>query len=152
MDNSSKAEAIMDKARESVGNYCKEECGAYCCRKGYLVLDPEKVDLVTQGKKEEMLKEGTLKKLENGRFSMNMSIHDGCPSLKDMRCTIYKDRPKTCANFPIFLINDTVRLSLRCPAVRENLFYYYEKELIALGYKIAKEHPYSGLELHDVEF
>lgn len=152
MDKEKEALRIMEEARHKVGDYCRDECSAYCCRKGYLVLDPEKVDKVTQGKREEMLKDGSLKMLDNGRYSMNMSFHDGCPSLKDFRCTIHPERPKTCADFPIFPRGKLIHLSLRCPAVRNNFFFIYEKKLVALGYEIAKEHPYSGLELHDVDF
>ena len=44
-----KAEEIAEKARRSISKFCAEECKAYCCRKSYLVLTSEEVDLVAQG-------------------------------------------------------------------------------------------------------
>ncbi len=45
------AEQIAEKARKSISKFCYEECNAYCCRKGYLILNKDEVDVVTQGKK-----------------------------------------------------------------------------------------------------
>ena len=33
-----KAERIANKARTCISEFCYEECNAYCCRKGYLIL------------------------------------------------------------------------------------------------------------------
>ena len=78
-----------------------------------------------------------------------------CPSLSEWKCSIYKDnnRPKVCAEYPIFLDQKKkeVKLSPRCLAVREGKFYGYEAEMLALGYKIAKPHPYSEFEFTNVE-
>ncbi|MFQ5474254.1 MAG: hypothetical protein ACE5DM_00290 [Candidatus Nanoarchaeia archaeon] len=54
-------EAIADRARESISQYCIEECKAYCCRKGYLLLTPEEKALVAPDMKvKKLYKEDTL--------------------------------------------------------------------------------------------
>jgi Fe-S-cluster containining protein len=152
MDKHAKAEKIADEARDSISSYCSEECRAYCCRKGYLVLKPEEVDTVTQGRKEELLKREILKKLEDGRYSLHMGEYDTpCPSLKDFRCTIYDKRPDTCRRFPLFIEGDMVKLSPRCLAVKEGKFFPYVKQLMALRYKMAEAGFYYDMELYRFE-
>jgi len=126
------AEEIANKARKSISTYCYKECKAYCCRKGYLVLTKKQLNLITKnnpGKDQ-------IKPLVFNTFSLNLS--QSCPSLKDFKCVIHKnkDRPDTCKQFPVFIEKDTVRLSSRCPAIKEGLFYPYIYEWIALGYNI----------------
>ena len=48
-------ETIVKEAKESLTNFCLEECKALCCRKGFLVLKPDQVELVTQNRKEELI-------------------------------------------------------------------------------------------------
>lgn len=151
-----KAEKIAEKARESISRYCIEECKAYCCRKGYLPLNEDEVDLVTQGKRKELEDKGLLRKTVKERHSLNMGVYSTpCPSL-DMNkftCTIHTNpkRPKCCRDFPLFLENNLVKLSPRCPAVKENLFYPYVKQLLMLGYKLAENSQFADLELYKVE-
>ena len=75
-----KAECIANKARKEIGKYCYEECKAYCCRKGYLILKPSQVDTVTQNRRTELEEKGILKKLTEGKnkgcYSMYMSRSD----------------------------------------------------------------------------
>jgi len=147
-----KAEKIAEEARASISTFCGEECHAYCCRKGYLVLTKEQVPIVTQGRKAQMIKDETLMELDDGRFSMYMGKYDHpCPSLdiKTFRCTIYPNRPKTCMDFPLFLQDKGIRLSPRCLAVKEGKFYPYVSQLLALGYKLERWHPYSDMEIHN---
>jgi len=61
-----------------------------------------------------------------------------CPSLKDMKCLIHENpkRPKTCKDFPIFIIGKEIKISSRCPAKSEGKFFKFEKDAINLGYKI----------------
>ena len=40
------AEQLAIHARASISNYCFTECKAYCCRKGYLLLNSEEVSLM----------------------------------------------------------------------------------------------------------
>ncbi len=145
-------EKIAEEARDSIGDFCRDECKGYCCRKGYLVLTKEQVPIVTQGRQRKMIKDELLMELDDGRFSMFMGKYDHpCPSLyvKNFRCTIYKDRPQTCKDFPLFLVGKSIRLSPRCLAVKENKFYPYVAQLLKLGYKMEKWHPYSDMELQN---
>lgn len=136
-----KAEKIADDARNSISSYCSEECKAYCCRNGYLVLKEDEVDTVTQGRRKELIEKKLLKKIKGGKYSLFLGKHGVyCPSLKDFKCMIHDSphRSKTCADFPVFLIKNKLRLSPRCLAVKENKLYLYVKQLLALGYRLEK--------------
>jgi Fe-S-cluster containining protein len=70
------------------------------------------------------------------QFLLNLGVK-GCPKLNKFKCKIHKhvNRPKACREFPIFLWeNKKVKVSERCPAARENLFYRYLAEFKSLGY------------------
>lgn len=146
------AEQIADKARRSISKYCYEECKAFCCRNGYLVLTRREVNKVTQGKKEEMLRDGLLKELKDGKFSQNMG-EGGCQSLEDFKCQIHKSKfkPKACHEFPIFIRGKTVMLSTRCPAVKEGKLYPYVRQLAAMGLNIAERNYFSEMELYKLK-
>jgi len=126
------AETIADKAKKSISDYCIKECKAYCCRKGYLVLTKKELDIITQNKPAK----DQIKPLVFNTFSLNLS--PSCPSLKNFKCIIHKskDRPTTCKEFPVFIERNTVKLSGRCPAVKQGKFYPYVHEWIKLGYNI----------------
>ena len=154
MLNNIKAEKIANKARNSISNFCINDCKSYCCRKGYLILKKDEVPVVTQNKQEELTKKGLLKKIKD-KFSLYLGNYSQpCPSLKEFKCSIYKNpkRPKVCHDFPIFLKEDKVYLSPRCLAVKQNLFYPFLKKLTLLGYKIEESDPFYDLELYNVEF
>ena len=132
------AEAIAKQARKSIGRFCIEECKAYCCRKGYLILKPGQLDLVTQGNK--AILAHILKQLSNGDYSMYMGSPGlPCPSLNsDFTCKIHKkrNRPQACKDFPLFIKGNLIILSSRCLAVKQNLFYPFIRRLQLLGYKL----------------
>jgi len=134
------AEKIADKARNSLSDYCINECKSYCCRKGYLILTPIEVKLVCQGKDKELIEKEVLIEMEDGNHSLHLGNKElgGCPSLIDGKCAIHKDpnRPDTCRTFPVFIEGKKIRLSNRCPAVRANKLYPYVKEFLALGFEI----------------
>ncbi len=136
------AEAIAIEARASIGKYCIEECKAYCCRSSHLILDEGQVDVVTQGKREEITGRKLLERIPDRRYSLDMGDHSQpCPSLgRDFRCRIHKDsrRPKTCGDFPLFLHGKSILLSQRCPAVKENLLFPYTKRLSMMGYNVVR--------------
>ena len=149
-----KANKIANKARKSISKFCFEECKAYCCRKGYLVLTKYEVNKVTQRRTRELEKIKLLKKLENGNFSLNMGKNDfPCPSLQGYKCLVHKSlkRSKTCSDFPIFIEAEYVKLSPRCLAVKEGLFYPFVKQWMELGFKILKDDPLTDIELCNVE-
>jgi Fe-S-cluster containining protein len=148
-----KAEKIADKARNSIGKICMEDCHAFCCRKGYLVLEEKEVDKVTHNQRDKLIETHVLKKLEDGKYSLNLASKEGsCPSLKDNKCAIYTEteRPKACHRFPVFIHEKTVRLSPRCLAVKMGVFYPFEKEWIKLGYKIDKGSPLTDSDFYIV--
>jgi len=133
------AENIAEEARSSIGKFCSEECKSYCCRKGYLHLDAGNLNLVTQGRVKELEENKTLSK-KGGVFSLYMGNHDQpCPSLKDCKCMIHDNpnRPLACKQFPIFLEGKNIRMSCRCPAIKEGLLYPYIARLIQLGYSVS---------------
>ena len=132
-----KAEEIAEKARRSISRFCIEECKAYCCRKSYLVLTVEEMDLVTQGIENKLEDRKILKKMNKERYFLN--LRDGCPSLKNNLCVIHNNskRPLVCKQFPIFIKNKNIQLSPSCLAVKRDLFYPYVHEFLKLGYKIS---------------
>ncbi len=133
------AESIAKKARKSISEFCYNECHAYCCRKGYLVMSKTQANKVTNRKRAELEKGGILKRMDDGNYSLYMGKSDQpCPSLDGFKCTIHKSklRPLTCSLFPIFIEGKAVKLSNRCPAVKMGMFYPYIERWMALGYKI----------------
>jgi len=150
-----KAEYIINKARQSISGFCIKECKAYCCRTCYLILKESQLDTVTQGRREELVKEGVLFHMNDGRWSMNMGLTDKpCPSLdmKEYKCTIHKSRKRasTCREFPIFVDGLTIKLSPRCLAVKNGMLYPYIKQLLMLGYTLAEAEQYSDTDLYKI--
>lgn len=141
MNSKSKEEAekIAKEARQSISDYCINECHAYCCRKGYLILSDEEVDLLITKNKDELIKEESLKKQPDGKTSFNLGNSFGsCPRLVDNKCTVHKDpkRPSTCDKFPVFVREDSIRLSPRCFAVKTGMMYPFVHKFKELGFKI----------------
>ena len=142
-----KAEKIVKEARASLSSFCVDECRAYCCRKGYLVLEEDEVGIVLNGKEKEY--EGSLKNLGDGKYSLNMGkLNLPCPCLgPDFMCKIHnnKKRPLVCKEFPLFIKGNHIILSSRCLAVKQDKFFPYIKKLMKEGYDmyIADEHENS---------
>ncbi len=133
------AETIAKKARSSIGKFCFEECKAYCCRKGYLVLTETELKATAGKRLKEMDENGGVKKLDNGRFSLYIGdSRVGCPSLKDNKCVIHTSRNRSmiCRNFPITLDGKKIFLSQRCLAVRMGMLFPYIKKLTMMGYTV----------------
>ena len=135
------AEQIADKARESISDFCINECGAYCCRKGYIMVREHQLNQMAPKEKQEILeKEGKIKEFSfAGKIQVDFTNSlGGCPALKNNMCTIHKnpERPKVCHEYPIFVYPDHIKISAKCPAHQQNKFYPYIKEFIDLGFKI----------------
>ncbi len=133
---------ILDAARYDIGKFCIEECNAYCCRKGYLVLTPEQMELTLQGREDEFFEKGFLKTLSDGNYSLYMGDKDyPCPSLKDNMCSIHKDpkRSDTCKAFPISIEDNTIYVSKRCLAGNANILYPYIARLVKKGFVLPKD-------------
>ena len=144
------AERIAQQARNSLGKYCSEECAAYCCRKGYLILNQKEFKLVFKGKEAEYQTNHLLKKInpEQTSFYLGNSAHP-CPQLENLKCKIHqsKDRPQCCKDFPLFLKNKQIMLSPRCFAVKKDLLYPYIRKLIKLGYQQKEAEPFTELDI-----
>lgn len=114
-------------------------------------MEETEVDAVTQGRRKELFERGVLTMTKHGKYAMNMSmLETGCPSLKDYKCTIHtrRKRPDTCRQFPIFLEGKTVKVSTRCLASKQGLFYPYLARLSRMGYRIIEGSNYSDSELY----
>jgi len=144
MENSklTKINQIADKARDSIGKFCYEECKSLCCRKGVLNLNESNVDIVTNGKRKELENKKLLTKTKDGTYSMFLDgNNNSCPSLKDNKCTIHTNplRPSVCKHFPLFLDGNVIKLSPQCLAVKEGLFYPYIAQLLKEGCTLYKK-------------
>lgn len=130
--------------RKSLSEYCIKECKSYCCRKGYLIVSEEELNLIVgdEKKKQKLLKEKNIREMLGGKYSINFESCLGCPglSLKSFKCKIYKNekRSKTCKEFPIFISGNKIKISGRCPAKRDNKFFKFEKQAKKLGYGIVE--------------
>ena len=128
---------LANKMRESLSEYCANECGCFCCKKGYITLTPEQVELVCGEHKDKLIQNGDLIELWDGKFSMKFqNCLGGCPQLKNMKCLIHDNekRPATCKDFPIFINGKEIKISSRCPAKADNKFYEFEIQAKKLGY------------------
>jgi Fe-S-cluster containining protein len=148
------AEEIIRKARQSISQFCIEECKSYCCRRGYLTLKENEVDTVTQGRRQELIEKRILKKLKYDYSLFLGDDNNACPCLKDFKCIIHEsaERPKACGDFPLFVEGNLIKLSPRCLAVKTGMLYPYIKKLLMMGYKLKENHPYSEMELDPAGF
>ena len=142
MVESEEVEQILDESRNGISQYCIDECHSYCCRKGYLVLSPEEMEVTMQDQKEKYLKKSLLKLMPDGNWSLFMGDKDySCPSLKGNMCMIHKNplRSDTCRVFPISIVDGVINQSRRCPARWNRKLYPYVAQLVNMGFKLKKE-------------
>lgn len=120
-------EKLLEQARKDISRFCIKECNNYCCRKGFLILKEDQVELVTHGNKI------NVKQHENGTFILD--LNKDCPSIGPKGCTIHKNiaRPQTCKDFPIFQKEGHVIFSTRCPCVQTNFLYVLKQKLHKKG-------------------
>jgi Fe-S-cluster containining protein len=135
---------IANEMRSSLSEYCINECKSYCCRKGYLIVSEEQLDLILNNdevKKQQIIEKRSARELSDGKFSLNFDACNGCPALKDFKCKIHQDknRPQTCKDFPIFIVGKKIKISSRCPAKRDNKFFKFGKQAEKLGYEIVED-------------
>lgn len=52
--------------------------------------------------------------------SVSLSLENGCPKLKDDRCTIYENRPSACRKYPFYNFGKNVMVG-KCLAVAKGL-------------------------------
>jgi len=70
MEKQKEIDKIISDARKSIGKFCIEECNAYCCRKGYILINERQLNLLVEEKEQiELKKENKLKELSfSGKF------------------------------------------------------------------------------------
>lgn len=126
----SKAEDLAVRARESLSSYCYNECLAYCCRKGYLLLSEPEVPLFQMD-----IKDLVIMPIDR---SYIFNLGKGCPNLQGYKCLIHKNplRPKACKEFPLFIFGKTVVVTEDCPAVKQNKLYPFLAEFKSMGYNL----------------
>lgn len=126
----SKAEKLAISARKSISSYCYNECCAYCCRKGFLLLSRKEINILKLD-----INALTILPVDK-RYIFNLS--KGCPNLKDYKCIIHKNskRPKACKEFPLFIFGKTIIITEDCPAVKQNLLYPFLAEFKSMGYEL----------------
>jgi hypothetical protein len=138
-----KIHKLANEARESISDFCINECHAFCCRDGFIKLKPDEVELYCGDQKDLLIKEGSLKEMWNGKYLFEFKNScKGCPQLsKDFKCKIHSNsgRSNTCKDFPIFILGKQIKISNRCPAKAEGKFFKFEKEAIAEGFEIVDE-------------
>ncbi len=144
MENQKEVNEIISQARKSIGNFCIEECNAYCCRKGYILINEKQVNLLaTENEQIGLKKEDKLRELSfSGKFMLDFSNSlGGCPKLKGTKCSIHSnpERPKVCQEFPIFLSGNNLRISSKCPAHQKNMFFPFIKQLEGLGCEFTED-------------
>lgn len=124
-----------------------EECHAYCCRKGFLVMEKKEFKKVAQGQEEVVSALGRVKELPNGKISLY--LEGGCPSLVDNKCSIHTSslRPKTCGDFPVYLKDNVAFFSPRCTAVKAGKLYPFMRQLEQAGMIVKDESPFTPVEL-----
>lgn len=131
---------ILIEARNSISNYCINECKAQCCKKGKLILFNEKeIEFICQGKQKKYLKQKIIQKIKNNNYTYNHQ-RVKCPHLtNDNKCDDWKNpnRPKVCFDFPLFFSQKKYIITAQiCPAVENKLFEKYFEKLKKYEIKI----------------
>jgi len=125
-DNNKKIIAGLDELRSSLSSYCVDVCKSQCCKKGkLLLLNSGEVNLISEGKKDELLLSKTLVKSESDNIHFDFSKNkNSCTKLcLDGLCLVYgnKNRPKVCSDYPLFKVKEFVMAADSCRAVREGV-------------------------------
>jgi len=136
---------ILKNARNSISNYCINECKAKCCRKGSLLVQSkeELFSLIDEDDFQNLFEKQVITKSTNNDnwHVFNHESVGGCPKLDENNlCMIYenKDKPKICSDFPLFKVKNFILMADFCPVSKTNLLDDYFKELENFGFKIIK--------------
>ena len=131
--------SLLKNARNSISDFCMNECKSLCCRKGKLILLSDlEITAVVGDKKNEYLKDGTLVQSESGNLIYDFSKVPCKNLFNESLCKIHKSnsRPKVCQDYPLFLKNNYVIKASTCPAIENGLIDKELKEIEKLGYII----------------
>lgn len=96
-----------------------EMCGR-CCHQPNIVILPEEIDRVASAASITpfMFRRNYVVEMPDGRFLINKQNNGPCPFLgDDKRCTVWKDRPQICDDFPyaVSMFMSRVYLALTNP-------------------------------------
>jgi Fe-S-cluster containining protein len=134
-----KTEKILSEARTSLCDFCINECKAFCCRKGRLLLNKNQLKLIPKNNLQKLKKNKVLIKINSNKFSMDFEKNnDSCLFLSKNKCMIYnhENRPRKCIDFPLFKKDNLIFLSKRCLAVQQGILYPFTLKLKKKGFKI----------------
>lgn len=100
-------------------NFPCEMCGR-CCHQPNIIIRPEEIDRVASAANLTpfMFKRNYVVEMPDGRFLINKQNDGPCPFLgENKRCTIWKDRPQICDDFPyaVSMFMSRVYLALTNP-------------------------------------
>ncbi len=113
------AEEIIQDARREISAYCLESCDADCCKRGGLRVSESDAPLF-------------------GEVGACRILLNPCPNLDGSRCSIYDQRPDTCANFPIRIARlgerDVVTIGV-CRAIESGVIDSQLSDLAELKYE-----------------
>ncbi len=132
------AEDIANRGRNSISDFCINNCQAKCCKFGALLLQSNsEVNIIVGNKKEEFLKNKILEPTVQGNFKFNYEGGGQCRHLNSQNlCGIHKNpsRPRICSDFPIFLFKNNFTIADNfCPAAQSGLLENFAIELETLG-------------------
>lgn len=136
-----KIDKLIEETLKELSYFCVKECKSFCCRNGFLILNQKELDFLCGFKKEKLISEAKIQEKMFGKYLLNLNNSlGGCPQLKNFKCLIHKrpDRPKTCKEFPIFVLDNKIKISSRCLAKSENKFFKFEIEAKKLGFEIVE--------------
>ena len=122
-------ETLLTRARATISNYCQTSCNADCCKIGSLKMSPAEAEIVTAGDTGQTETVG-----DQVRLQLNP-----CPRLQNSRCSVYAQRPATCASFPLRtarLGDAKIIVAGRCRAIDAGVVDAHLEELEAMGYEV----------------
>jgi len=123
------AETILTRARATISDYCQTSCNADCCKIGSLKMSPAEAEIVAAGDTCQTETVG-----DQVRVQLNP-----CPMLRNSRCSVYAQRPATCASFPLrtaYLGGEKIIIAGRCRAIDAGIVDAHLEELESMGYEV----------------
>lgn len=127
------AKRLAVKARNSIGQYCMDECRSLCCREGTITITDNELKLMT---KDRIIIPGSITIATNNDNKLNLKL--GCPSFIEYKCAIHrnKSRPQMCKDFPLFIYGNNIVVAHDCPAVDAGKLFPYLHKFKKMGFRI----------------
>jgi Fe-S-cluster containining protein len=139
VDISTEVDTIADNARNSISDYCINNCKAKCCKRGKLVLFNEKeVNAIVGEHKQKYIEQNILTvnpKTSNYHYDLEKK---SCKNLTTKNlCSIHNlnSKPRICRDYPLFILGKYVIVAQDCQAAQNNLLDKHVLEIVKLGYK-----------------